>query len=86
MKITQADAPTIRMDCHIRLIGAPTAAIPTIFTLDALPGTTLPIHPGLGEEPKMLGCIPGGLVAYPEACWYCYRTNNYTNNSSSKCA
>ena len=30
-----------------RLIGAPISAIPTIFTLDALPGTTLPIYPGL---------------------------------------
>jgi len=40
MKITQADAPTIRMDCHpSRLIGAHISAIPTIFTLDTLPGT-----------------------------------------------
>jgi len=32
MKITQADAPTVRMVCHpCRLIGAPTSAIPTIF-------------------------------------------------------
>jgi len=44
MKITQADAPTIRMDCHpSRLIGAPISTIPTIFTPDALPDTTLPI-------------------------------------------
>ena len=31
-----------------RLIGAPTSAIPTIFTQDALPYTTFPIYPGLG--------------------------------------
>jgi len=30
--------------------------------LDALPGTTLPIYPGLGQAPNMLDCIPGGLV------------------------
>jgi len=29
-----------------RLIGAPTSAILTIFTQDALPYTTLPIYPG----------------------------------------
>jgi len=45
-----------------RLIGAPTSAIPTIFTQDALPGTTFPIYPGLGQVPNMLACIPGGLV------------------------
>jgi len=63
MKITQADAPTIQMDCHqSRLIGASTCAIPTIFMLDALPYTTLPIYPGLEQAPNMLACIPGGLV------------------------
>ena len=32
MKITQADAPTIRMDCHlIQTNGAPISAIPTIL-------------------------------------------------------
>jgi len=63
MKITQADAPTIRMDCHpSRLNGAPITAIPIIFTPDALPGTTLPINPGLGQAPNMLACIPSGLT------------------------
>jgi len=28
---------------------------------DALPGTTLPIYPGLGQAPNMPACIPGGL-------------------------
>jgi len=26
---------------------------------DAVPGTTLPIYPGLGLAPNMLACIPG---------------------------
>ena len=63
MKITQADAQTIQMDCHpSRLIGAHTSTIPTIFTPHALPDTTLPIYPGLGQALNMLACIPGGLV------------------------
>ena len=41
---------------------ATTSIIPTIFTLDALPVATLPIYPGLGQAPSMLGEIPGGLV------------------------
>jgi len=45
-----------------RLIGAPTSTIPTIFTQDALPYTTLPIYPGLGQASNMLACILGGLV------------------------
>jgi len=63
MKITQADTPTIQMDCHtIQTNWCPISAIPTIFTPDALPGTTLPIYPGLGHSPSMLACIPGDLV------------------------
>ena len=63
MKITQAVAPTIRMDCHpIQTNWRPTSAIRTIFTQDALPYTTLPIYPVLGQAPNMLACIPGGLV------------------------
>jgi len=66
MKITQADAPTIRMDCHpIQTNWCPTSTISTIFTPDALPDTTLPIYPGLEQAPNMLACIPSGLVAYP---------------------
>jgi len=37
-----------------RLIGAPTSAVPTMFMLDALPGSTLPIYPGLGQALNML--------------------------------
>jgi len=63
MKITQAETPIIWMECHPpRLIGGPISAIPTIFMLDALPGTTLPIYPGLGQAPNMLACTLGGLV------------------------
>jgi len=63
MKITQADISTIRMDCHpFRLFDASISAISTIFMPDALPGTTVPVYPGLGQAPNMLACIPGDLV------------------------
>jgi len=40
---------------------------PLNFTPDAIFAATLPIYPGLRQEPNMLDCIPGGLVAYLEA-------------------
>jgi len=43
------------------LIIDPTPSYP-IFMPDALPVTTLPIYPGLGQAPNMLDCIPSGLV------------------------
>jgi len=62
MMITQADTPTIWMDCHlIQTNWCPHLCHPIIFTPDALPGTTLPIYPGLGQAPNMLACIHGGL-------------------------
>jgi len=65
MKITQADAPIIRMDCHpIRTNCCPISAIPTIFTPYALRSTTLPIYPGLEQAPNMLPGITSGLVTY----------------------
>ena len=36
----------------------PASTIPTVFMLDALPSTALPISPGLGQAPNMLACIP----------------------------
>ena len=46
----------------IQTIGAPVSNIPTIIMPDAIPAATLPVYHGLGKEPSMLGCIPGGLV------------------------
>jgi len=64
VKITQADASTIWKDCHpIQTNWCPHLCHPTIFMPDALPGTTLPIYPGLGQAPNMVACIPGGLVS-----------------------
>jgi len=63
MNITQADAPTIWMDCHpIQTNWCPISAILTIFMPDALLGT---IYPGLEQSPNMLTCIASGLLAYP---------------------
>jgi len=33
------------------------------FTPDALPAATLPLHPGFGQAPNMLACIPSGMVS-----------------------
>jgi len=72
MELTQADSPTVRMNCHpVVTIGAPNSAIPTIFMSDALPGTTLPLYPGLGQVSNILACIPSGLVIFYQLCtWY----------------
>ena len=61
MKMTQADAPAFRMDCHpIQTNWCHHLYHPHHFTPDALPDTTLPIYPGLGQAPNMLACIPSG--------------------------
>jgi len=31
---------------------------------DALPATTLPLYPGLGQAPNMLACIRSGVVIW----------------------
>ena len=66
MKITQADTHQQSgwTATSSRQIGAPISAIPTIFMPDALPDTTLPIYPGLGQAPNMLACMPSGLVDF----------------------
>jgi len=59
VKITKAETPTVRMDCHPILTNqCPNLRHPHHFTPDALPDTTLPIYPGLGQAPNMLACIP----------------------------
>jgi len=45
-----------------RLIGATSLPSPPFFMPDALPDTTLPIYPGLGQASNMLACIARGLV------------------------
>jgi len=60
IKITHADAPTIWMDCHpIQTNWCPDLCHPHHFMQDALPYTTVPIYPGLGQT-----CIPSGLVTW----------------------
>jgi len=64
MKITQADTPTIRMDCHPNQTNwCPHLCHPHHF-YTICPSWHHPIYPGLGQAPNMLACIPGGLVVY----------------------
>ena len=80
MKITQADAPTIWMDCHpSRLICAPNSVIPTIYMPDAIPGAVLPIYPDLGRARNMLACIPGGWLYY---CYANYRVRPFLSSTA----
>jgi len=60
--ISEADTPTIWLGATPSgLISDPRPSSP-IFMPDALPATTLPIYPGLGQAPNMLACIPSGLA------------------------
>jgi len=64
VKITPADAPRIWMNCHPILTNwHPNLCHPHHFTPDALPGTTLPIYPGLGQAPNMPACNPVACAA-----------------------
>ena len=72
MKITQADTPTIQMDCHpIQTNWCPHLCHPCHFTPDALPGTTLPIYPGLGQAPNM------HFVYFCERAQFSWKTLNF---------
>jgi len=53
-KITEADARTIRLGATpCGLISHPPPSSPH-FMLDALPATTFPVYPDLGQAPNML--------------------------------
>jgi len=65
-KIAEADTSTIQLNATPSgLISGPSPSSP-IFTLDALPATTLPIYPSLGQAPNMLACILSDF----RALWY----------------
>jgi len=53
----------------IRTINAPTSIIPTIFMLEALPASALPVYPGLAQALSLLRCIRIGLVHYCSNCY-----------------
>jgi len=67
-KITEVDTPTIRVGATPSGLISNLPPSSHIFTLDALLGATLALHPGLGQVPNMLACIPSilPLVIY----WY----------------
>jgi len=54
--------PTTRLDATPSLISDPPPTSP-IFMPDALPATTLPLYPGLGQAPNLLVCILSGVVS-----------------------
>jgi len=61
-RITESDTRTIRLGATPSgLISNPPPTSP-IYAPDALPATTLPLYPGLGQAPNMLDCIPSGMV------------------------
>jgi len=60
-KITEADTDHAVGATASGLNSCPFPSSP-IFTLDALPATTLPLYGGLGQAPNMLACIPSGIV------------------------
>jgi len=62
-KITEADTPTIWLGAtSSELISDPPPSCP-IFTPDVLPVATLPLYPGLGQEPNILACIPIHIIS-----------------------
>jgi len=48
-----------------------------------LPGTTLPVYPGLGRSPNMLACIPGGLVQVVQVTRHFVSTCNSPNHAGA---
>jgi len=61
-KITEADTTTIRLGATPSILISDPRPSTSIFMPDALPATTLPLYPGLGQAPNMLACIPSGVV------------------------
>jgi len=62
-EITEADTLTTQLGATpFGLISDPPSSSPPNFTPDALPATTLPLYPGLGQAPNLLACIPSGVV------------------------
>ena len=81
MKITQADAPTVWMDCHpIQTNWCPHLCYPHHFMQDALTYTTLPIYPGLGQAPNMLACIPGGFIKHFNYLIFSFTYHNHCHD------
>jgi len=63
-KIAEADAPTICVDATPSGLSVhPPPSFP-IFTLNALSVATLPIYPGLGQEPNNAGLHTWWLGRY----------------------
>jgi len=80
-KTTDVDTPTIRLGATPSgLISNPPPSS-SHFTLDALPGATLSIYPGLGTGIKYAGLIPSGLVcavlAATRTCWLTRITDEF---------
>jgi len=59
--IREADTPTIRVGATPSRVIRDHLHHRPIFMPDALPNTTLPLYPGLGQAPNMLACIPRSI-------------------------
>ena len=63
-KITEADTKTIQLGATPSglISDLPPSSPHPIFMPDALPASTLPFYPGLGQALDMLVCIPSGVA------------------------
>ena len=79
-RITEVDTTTVQLGATPSELFRP---YPTIFTPDALPATTLPIYPGLGQAQEYAGlhtAVAWFPVAWsPRGLAYC----NYNSESLS---
>jgi len=63
-KITEANTPTVRLGATPSKLVSDPLPSPPIFMPDALPATSLPIYPGLGQTQEYAGL-------HTHTAWFC---------------